>query len=62
MQTETQNAAFTIPEFLQWSRLGRTKVYQLIADGELKSKKVGRKTLILRADAEAWLNNLPEVA
>jgi len=62
MQTDTQNAAFTVNEFLKWSRLGRTKVYQLIADGDLKSKKVGRKTLILRADAEAWLNSLPEAA
>lgn len=60
MTNTTQTGAFTIPDFMKWSRLGRTKTYQLISDRKLRSVKVGRKTLILRADAEAWLNSLPE--
>ena len=64
MKTETQTAAFTIEEFMRWSRLGRTKTYSLLNDPDsiLKCKKVGRKTLILRKDAEAWLESLPEAA
>ena len=62
MQPDTLNAAFTVSEFINWARIGRTKVYQLINDGELKVRKVGRKTLILRKDAEAWLESLPEAA
>jgi len=62
VQEDIQSAAFTVDEFIKWSRIGRTKVYQLINDGNLKSRKVGRKTLILRSDAEAWLNALPEAA
>jgi len=62
MQKEIQCAAFTVEEFIQWARIGRTKTYQLISEGSLKSRKVGRKTLILRSDAEAWLNALPEAA
>lgn len=32
--------------------------HRLIKRGELPSRKIGRKVIILRADAEAWLNNL----
>ncbi len=56
------NGAFTLAEFLTWARIGRTKAYQEIDAGRLKVRKLGRKTLILRTDAEAWLNNLPEAA
>jgi len=57
-----ENAAFTVDEFLTWARIGRTKLYQEIKEGRITPRKLGRKTLILRADAEAWLNNLPENA
>ena len=61
---EIQNAAFTIEEFMKFARLGRTKTYSLLNDPNslLKCRKVGRKTLILRKDAEAWLESLPEAA
>jgi len=57
-----KNAAFTVDEFLSWARIGRTKLYQEIKEGRITPRKLGRKTLILRSDAEAWLNNLPENA
>lgn len=56
------NGAFTLNEFMAYARIGRTKTYQEINAGRLKIRKIGRKTLILRADAEAWLNALPEAA
>ena len=37
---------------------GRSKVFQLIADGSLPAKKIGKKTIILRADLMAFLENL----
>lgn len=49
----------TIPEFLAWSRIGRTKTYEQIADGVLRAFKVGRRTLIKRDDALAWLDGQP---
>ena len=57
---EYLNAALTVTEFLAWASIGRTKFYQEVKAGRLKIRKIGRKTLILRADAEAWLNALPE--
>jgi excisionase family DNA binding protein len=38
--------------------VGRTKVYQLINSGELKARKIGARTVILKEDLEAFLNNL----
>ena len=47
--------AFTIPEFCAWSRIGRTKVYELIAAGELPIVKIGKRTLIRCSDGRALL-------
>lgn len=59
MRNLDANGAFTLNEFLAWARIGRTKAYQEIEAERLKVRKLGRKTLILRKDAEAWLENLP---
>ncbi len=48
--------AFTIPEFCAWSRIGRTKVYELITAGELPVVKIGKKTLIRFKDGQALLD------
>lgn len=62
MKTQLEQGAFTIDEFMNWARIGRTKAYAEINEGRLKTRKCGRKTLIRRKDAEAWLNSLPEAA
>lgn len=62
MTSTTETGAFTVNEFLAWAKIGRTKAYQEIDEGRLKVRKLGRKTLILRTDAEAWLQALPEAA
>lgn len=49
----------TIEEFRAWSRLGRTKIYELLASGELKAIKVGRRTLISGEAAQAWFDAQP---
>lgn len=41
--------------------IGRTKVYQAIAEGRLKARKMGKRTLILRGDLHCFLQALPEV-
>jgi excisionase family DNA binding protein len=50
--------AFSIREFCQLYELGRTKAYQEINAGRLKSVKVGSKTIIRADDAEEWLASL----
>jgi len=53
--------AFSVTEFCRGYDMGRTKTYQEIAAGRLRAVKVGRRTLITRDDAEAWLAALPEL-
>ncbi len=43
------------------ARVGNTKMWQLIRDGELKIKRVGRCTFILTSPRQ-WLESLPERA
>lgn len=52
-------AAMTIKEFSAWARLGRTSIYKQVKTGRLTLRKIGDKSVILRADAEAWLRSLP---
>ena len=52
----------TIPEFITWCRLGRTKVYEEIAGGSLRAIKIGRRTFVKRDDALAWLDSQPAMA
>ncbi len=56
-----QKPAFTIQEFCDAYRLCRESAYRQIRVGKLRALKIGRKTLILRADAEAWASSLPEL-
>jgi excisionase family DNA binding protein len=39
---------------------GTTTLYDAINEGQLKAKKLGRRTIILAADLERWLDNLPD--
>jgi len=61
MTNNSDTGAFTVEEFLSWARISRTKLYEEIKEQRITPRKLGRKTLILRTDAEAWLNNLPEI-
>ena len=54
-------SALTIKEFCDAYRLGREKAYQEVRARRLRAVKLGRKTLILRADAEVWAASLPEL-
>ena len=39
--------------------ISRTRVYELIASGELPARKVGRATLVLAEDVEKFLRSQP---
>jgi excisionase family DNA binding protein len=50
----------SVGEACRVAGIGRTKLYQAIAEGELKARKLGKRTLILRGDLQRFLKNLPE--
>ena len=54
-----EKRAFTVEEFMAAFGLGRTTTYEEINAGRLTALKLGRKTLIPRDSAEAWLASLP---
>ena len=49
----------SISEACAVAGIGRTKIYQAISDGNLKARKWGKRTLVLRQDLRAFLNSLP---
>ena len=54
-----EQEAFSIDEICQTSKLGRSTIYEEIREGRLVARKCGRRTIILKADRQAWLENLP---
>ncbi|WP_210035471.1 helix-turn-helix domain-containing protein [Methylobacterium sp. PvR107] len=51
--------AFTVQEFCELHKIGRTSFYKEIQTGRLEAVKVGSKTLITSAAAARWLADLP---
>jgi hypothetical protein len=58
----TVGGAMSIAEFCRWACIGRTKAYSLFKAGHIRPRKLGAKTIVLRADAEKWLSGLPIAA
>ena len=58
-QISTQKDGLSIAEACAFAGIGRTKLYQAIAEGHLKARKYGKRTLILRDDLRQFLTSLP---
>lgn len=52
--------ALTVDEFCGWASIGRSKFYQEVNEGRIRLRKIGRKSVVLMTDANAWLANLPD--
>jgi excisionase family DNA binding protein len=59
--SSTTTTAFTIQQVKARTNLGRDGIYKAIADGRLPAKKFGRRTLIIAADLERFLQSLPRL-
>ncbi|TIU24399.1 MAG: helix-turn-helix domain-containing protein [Mesorhizobium sp.] len=57
---EVSPNAFTVAGFCAAFGVGRSLLYQELKSGRLPYRKAGRKTLIRKDDAQAWLDNLPK--
>ena len=56
----TTKAAFSIKEFCESVSIGRTTCYGEIKHGRLKTIKIGRRTLVLASEVQAWLRRLTD--
>jgi len=52
-----QPIAYSISEACRVSSLGRTKIYQLIGEGKLESRKLGKRTLVLADSLDELIKN-----
>ena len=57
-----EREGLSISEACAFAGIGRTKIYQAIADGSLKARKCGKRTLILRDELRDFLTSLPGAA
>jgi excisionase family DNA binding protein len=53
--------AYAVREFCARYGICRQTFYDEIKRGRIRALKLGKKTIILRSDAEAWANSLPEL-
>ncbi len=51
--------AHSIDGVVRETNIGKTSIYAMIAAGELKARKIGRRTVVLDADLRDWLASLP---
>lgn len=54
-----QKELFTVTEFLELFSISRTSFYEQVKQGKIRLLKLGKKSLIRRDDAEAWVDALP---
>jgi len=57
----TDNRALTINEFCDRCGICRETAYQQIRTGKLRAVKLGRRTVLLAPDVDAWAASLPEL-
>ena len=57
--TRRDQRVYSIAEFVKLYGLGRTRVYEELLSGRLKSVRVGSRRLVKHDDAEQWLASLP---
>ncbi|NVJ90415.1 MAG: helix-turn-helix domain-containing protein [Methylocystaceae bacterium] len=50
----------SVQEFCTTFTLGRTRVYQMINNGDIETVKIGRSRRIKTASIEHWLNQLTQ--
>jgi excisionase family DNA binding protein len=51
--------AHSIEDVARVTSCGRTIIYEEIKAGRLMARKLGRRTVVLDSDLQAWLANLP---
>jgi len=54
-----QSPTLSISQAGKFLGCGRSLIYNLIGSGDLPARKLGRRTVVLRRDAEALLERLP---
>lgn len=63
MENQTfQKRVYSVSEFRHAFSVSNTSFYALVKAGQLKTIKIGRRTLVCRDEAERWFQTLPSGA
>jgi excisionase family DNA binding protein len=54
-----EREALSIEQACAVASLGKTKLYEIVAAGTLKTRRLGRRRLILVTDLRSFLRSLP---
>ena len=54
-----QRIAYSVSEVGDLTGLGKTKLYQMLSDGELGSRKIGRRRVIPASEVERVFGAIP---
>jgi excisionase family DNA binding protein len=54
--------SMTVDDAVEYSGVGRTKLYELFKEKKLTALKCGRRTLVLREELDAFIRSLPVAA
>jgi excisionase family DNA binding protein len=57
-ETSSQPLLVTVEEAARLLRIGRTTMFELIGNGEIKSIRLGRRRLIARKSLESFIDEL----
>jgi hypothetical protein len=55
----THYDAYTVRQFCESHGIGRTTFYNEVSSGRLRTRKIGRRTVVLAGDAASWRESLP---
>jgi excisionase family DNA binding protein len=61
-QPTVEKLAYTVREFCAATGIGKTSTYELIKERKLKAVKAAGRRLILRSDAQAFLESCGDAA
>lgn len=53
------SAALSIAQTARFLGIGRSTLYMIIKEGQLPVRKLGKRTLVMRADLERFIATLP---
>jgi excisionase family DNA binding protein len=56
---ENPKRAMSVEEAAKAAGVGRTLLFEEIRKGRITARKVGRRTIIMTAELDAWLKTLP---
>jgi excisionase family DNA binding protein len=58
-ETQANRLAFSLADAASAIGVGKSTLHELIATGKLPVRKLGRRSLVLREDLEAYVQSLP---